>query len=290
MKAGKAVDELLAKLESLYDKEEARNIANMVVAFLLDEMPSQRAIWQDRDLTEPQINTWRAHTKALMEHRPVQYVLGEAYFYGLKLSVGPGVLIPRPETEELVHWALDDCRRSSLRKGRFLDIGTGSGCMALVLKKQLPEAEVEGWDVSEKALSIARHNGSRLGLGVHWHQKDILSETIAQPIYDMIISNPPYIKREEADSLEEHVYAHEPETALFVSNGDPLQFYKAIERFSRKGLRENGVLYLELHSLHASETYQYFMEKGWLAEMKLDFQGRPRMLRCRLTDRTCPAD
>ncbi len=217
----------------------------------------------------------------LRRHVPVQYVLGYGYFYGLKIGLGPGVLIPRPETEELVHWILEDHPRG---EERVLDIGTGSGCIALALKQNRPGWEVFGLDRSEAALDISLENSRALGLEVKWQQGDILATLPALPgaPFGIIVSNPPYIPWSEKTQILPHVLEAEPHEALFVPDDDPLLFYRAISRFGMEQLSPGGCLYLEVHEQRAGQTARLLEGAGWdQVEWRRDIHDRWRMLKAR---------
>lgn len=215
----------------------------------------------------------------LSSNRPIQYVTGQVAFSNIEIGVEQGVLIPRPETDELVHWVLQEQLGEKLK---VLDIGTGSGCIALALAKNLKESEIWGTDISDDALAIAEKNSKKLGLNVHFLKHDILAERgiPASPLFDVIVCNPPYILPTE--HLEPHVVDHEPHAALFVTDGDPLQFYRAIRRFALSRLDTAGVLYLEVHADHGMEILRLYEDSGWRCELRHDMQGHPRMLRCTL--------
>lgn len=210
---------------------------------------------------------------------PVQYVLGEADFCGLRLSVEPGVLIPRCETEELVEWAAESFEPAGA--GRVLDIGTGSGCIAIALARRLPGVQVEAWDVSEKALQIARHNALTNEAAVAFRQVDVLKEDGSDgPLFDMIVSNPPYICEEEAKEMEANVLEHEPGLALFVPDSDPLLFYRRIAQLGQQILRNNGLLFFEINRRFGQETVLMLQDMGYReVELRKDLYGNDRMVK-----------
>ena len=237
---------------------------------------------------------------------PVQYVLGEAEFCGMELKVRPGVLIPRPETEELVAWAVEEGKRfaDNLTEGknwnrqRVLDIGTGSGCIALALARQLAGADVEAWDVSEKALEVARENGERMGVQVRWRKVDVLVglEGLAElsniarleelgkvppSPFSLIVSNPPYICEEERGEMEANVLEHEPELALFVPNEDPLRFYRRIAELGMEGLLvEGGAMLFEVNRRFGQQVVTMLEGMGYEeVELRKDFFGNDRMVK-----------
>ena len=223
---------------------------------------------------------------------PVQYVLGEADFCGMTFRVAPGVLIPRPETEELVAWVVEQlgvrsqeplARRSQLGV-KILDVGTGSGCIAVALAKQLAGAEVEAWDISEEALKIAVGNAERQGVSVNFQHVDVLkpqtSNLIPQTSYDCIVSNPPYICKEEAEEMERHVLEHEPSLALFVPNDDPLLFYRRIGELGLQLLKAEGMLFFEINRRFGKETVELLQGMGYIGvELRQDVYGNDRMVK-----------
>lgn len=220
-----------------------------------------------------------AATRRLLEGEPYQYVLGHVPFAGLDLCVRPGVLIPRPETEELV--ALIRQENHSDKILSVLDIGTGSGCLALGVAVHFPAASVTAIDISAEALAVALENMQRNRLNVQLERMDVLDSTTWNrlPQFDLILSNPPYISESEKGEMASHVLDHEPDMALFVNNADPLLFYRSIEALARGHLREAGRIYLELNSRFAKETRQLFSEKGWQAELIDDMSGNTRFLK-----------
>ena len=215
----------------------------------------------------------------LKNFEPIQYILGETEFYGLKLKVNPSVLIPRPETEELVDWIVN-CKLPN--NCSVLDIGTGSGCIALSIKRQLKNALVSGFDISENAIKTARQNAIGTRLEVDFFQFDILnSEVLKCVFYDVIVSNPPYVRESEKPQMLDNVLNHEPEIALFVTDDDPLIFYRAIAAFAKKYLNENGLLFFEINENLGIETFEMLTGFGFHnIEIRKDINGKNRMVRC----------
>jgi len=216
----------------------------------------------------------------LKKFEPIQYILKETEFYGLKLKVNPSVLIPRPETEELVQWILQSKLPAN---ARILDIGTGSGCIALALKNQLKNSEITGIDISEMALETATKNARLNNLDVRFFQADILKwEAFSWEKYDIIVSNPPYIRESEKQQMHANVLEYEPTNALFVTDNDPLVFYRAISAFAKKYLTEKGRLYFEINENLGSEMSQLLLENGFRdIEISNDINGKNRMVCCR---------
>jgi release factor glutamine methyltransferase len=210
--------------------------------------------------------------------RPVQYVIGTAWFYNMPFKVNEAVLIPRPETEELVQWILDE--KDSRKNATLLDIGTGSGCIPIAIKKNWPAAEVHALDVSNEALETAQANAKALDADVHFQKTNILDEKEwPQQQFDIIVSNPPYIPVQESEMLEKNVTDWEPHLALFVPNNDPLLFYRKIAGFAMKHLSPGGVLYFECHQQFASQVAAMLEKEGFAATLKQDLFGNERMVK-----------
>ena len=216
----------------------------------------------------------------LINFEPIQYILEETEFYGLRLKVNPSVLIPRSETEELVQWII----QSKLPvNARFLDIGTGSGCIALALKSHLKNIQVSGMDISEKALEVARQNAVNNRLKVDFFQADILSwENFKWDFYDVFVSNPPYIREIEKLQMHTNVLEYEPGNALFVSDGDPLLYYRSIAAFAKKHLVEKGLLFFEINENMGTEINELLVDFGFCdIDIRKDINGKNRMVCCR---------
>lgn len=222
-------------------------------------------------LSESEVLKLHFSLKKLVAGVPLQYVTGKAWFYGTEYHVAPGVLIPRPETEELV----DHILRSGSQPQRILDIGTGSGCIAIALAQHLPTARVTAIDSSQEALAIARTNAARIGVEVHFQQWDILSG-LPPGEFDLIVSNPPYITLSEAATMHTRVTEHEPHGALFVPDGDPLLFYRAIAQ----GVHAQGKatqLWFECHETYAQQVGELLDAFGWNVQVIRDMQGKERI-------------
>jgi len=215
---------------------------------------------------------------------PLQYIIGIADFYSLEFEVTPSVLIPRPETEELVDMILHE--HADL-EGGILDVGTGSGCIAITLSKHLPNANVTGIDISPEALSVARRNAERNEVNTAFRQADILSSEPTMPFlptnFDLIVSNPPYVMEQEKATMEKNVLDYEPSLALFVPDADPLLFYKAIARFGRTHLNPGGQLYFEINPLRGNECAGMLHEAGYKdIQLLRDLSGKERFIKARL--------
>lgn len=255
-------------IEAIYVPNESRIIFDMAWNYIEEHPKGEQQAILEQVL------------KDLKRFRPIQYIIGKTYFSDFEIAVQEGVLIPRPETDELVDWIIKEHKNTN-KKLNIWDIGTGSGCIALALKRKLSNANLFATDVSYVALNIAKRNAAALNVDITFLIDDILVDQPKPiPPMDIIVSNPPYILSEESKEMEQHILAHEPHLALFVTGDDPLQFYKAIERIGKQYLNKNGLLYLELHASYATDTQSYFEEKGWNTLLKRDMQGADRMLKC----------
>jgi release factor glutamine methyltransferase len=237
----------------------------------------------DATVNESDLLRFHFAVKALRTGRPIQYILGKTDFYGLTLKVNENVLIPRPETEELVAWICAD-RKTDTSTFSIIDIGTGSGCIALALKKNLPQTHIYALDASLGALSIARENAHTTENELHFLHLDILENSTAAKIPNctIMVSNPPYIKRSESSSMAEHVLQHEPNEALFVPDDDALIFYHAIGKLALEKLKPNGALYFEINEALGYETCMLLQQLGFGdVELRQDMQGKDRMIRAR---------
>lgn len=279
--------QLRFQLFHLYDEREAANITDLVMEDLTGWKKIDRVVNRTVPLSAAQQQQLRQYTDALLQHQPLQYVLHEAWFYGMRLYVDENVLIPRPETEELADWIIKDAGslgldREASGRNRVLDIGTGSGCIPLAIKNKLPAFEVHACDISAGALQVARKNALDQNLAIHFHQLDILSAAAWQnlPQFDMIVSNPPYIPQSDKATMAPNVLNHEPQLALFVADSDPLLFYSTIADFAATHLTKNGCIYLEIHEAMADAVIDLYTKKGCTKiELRKDLQGRDRMLR-----------
>lgn len=271
-----AYQQLFINLKKVYDDREAANIADMVMEYVTSFTKVGRLLNKATILTIPQQQKLLNYTDELLKHRPVQYVLGEAWFDGMKFYVNQAVLIPRPETEELV----EQVSNSEYQVSNLLDIGSGSGCIPIAIKKRLPNVSVTSIDVSEVALQVAKQNAEDLNADIDFRLIDFLDENnwLQLGIYDVIVSNPPYIKQSESRTMAEHVLAFEPHVALFVPDNDALLFYKKIAVFGKQHLTINGKIFVEINEQLGTEAIAVFEFYGYSAELKKDMQGRDRMI------------
>ena len=272
---------LATALTALYPVHEAEAIAALVWQQLLqlEALPFRMAA---REAVAPEVLAQIPAMQArLLAHEPVQYVLGAAHFAGMTLEVTPATLIPRPETEELVQ--LIEREQAGRSGRRVLDVGTGSGCLALALARALPKAEVLAVDISAEALAVARRNAAAWAPAVAFQQVDILQEFptgLAPGSLDVLVSNPPYVRESERADMRENVLAWEPATALFVPDNDPLIFYRRLAEIGAQLLAADGVVYLEINEALGPETAALFIAQGF-ADVRVvaDMFGKPRMVR-----------
>lgn len=274
-------DNMVQELCAIYPENESRQMVNWLILSVTGWDSARITMAPEIIVLDPIVDRLKVGLNELLVHKPVQYVTGQAFFYNLELDVNPSVLIPRPETEELVKWICDDHKAS---EGiRVLDIGTGSGCIVLALGRQLNKPELTAIDISTAALETARANAMKYRLNVDFKLLDILTATdsIDTHAFDVIVSNPPYVRNSERELMKPNVLDYEPELALFVTDEDPLVFCRAIARFAEKNLAPGGKLYLEINENLGKETVALFEESGFEEViLKKDFRGKDRMLRC----------
>ena len=272
---------LRTRLAAVYPDGEAQAIVFLVLEKLFGLSRTDVLMGGLEQLTAEQTAELEQVMLRLEQGEPVQYVLGVADFDGMTLGVAPGVLIPRPETEELVEWIAEDFEGA--KHLRILDVGTGSGCIALSLARRFTDASVTAWDISDDALRIASANAEKLGLDVEFKKRDALcAEVLEADVanYDIIVSNPPYICEKERADMDNNVLQHEPETALFVPDNDPLLFYRAISDLAQKMLRSGGCLYFEINREYGKETAEMMSEMGFgSVELRKDFMENDRMVK-----------
>jgi release factor glutamine methyltransferase len=283
-------DELSNSLLSIYEKAEAEVVAKIVIEFVSNT--SLNAI-KEKVISGDEAERIKIIQQQLLSHRPVQYVLNEAWFYGLKFEVNESVLIPRPETEELVDMIVQEVSiessNSKLRtqnlKLSILDIGTGSGCIPISIKKNIPYADVSAIDVCGEALHTAMNNAVTHEAEINFQLLDFLDEPKWNELgqFDIIVSNPPYIKTSESKTMSKHVLQYEPQKALFVPDEDALLFYKKIADFSLQHLKPNGAVYVEINQQLGKETAEIFIERGFKnVEWKKDMSGNERFVKATL--------
>lgn len=267
-------------LYSLYGADEAKSLFYIIAEHSDKWSRSYILMHGDREIEAERVKNYQHILEELKTGKPLQYIFSETLFYGLTFRVNPAVLIPRPETEELVDWILDVVQGDHPK--HILDIGTGSGCIAISLKNKLRATVVSALDVSKAALAVAAENAALNNLDVHFIAADILNYE-GQERYDLIVSNPPYIKEDERAEMHLNVLEHEPHLALFVTNEAPLVFYEAIADFALAHLTTNGRLFFEINEYLGQETAGMLKAKGYHSiALKQDMQGKDRMIYCRL--------
>ncbi len=246
------------------------------------------ALHPDLVFSEAEMVVWNSILEQLKQEIPVQYLLGKTSFYGLDFEVNENVLIPRPETEELVEWILESQKsKVESQNIRILDIGTGSGCIAISLAKNIPNAAVFGIDVSAKALATAKKNAERNAVEVTFINQNILETEDLRQQFDIIVSNPPYVRNLEKEEIKKNVLDNEPHLALFVEDNDALIFYKKIAELAQKNLSENGQLYFEINQYLGKETVDLLEKMNFKnIELRKDIYGNDRMISCHCEERS----
>lgn len=295
-------NQLWKRLTAIYNEREAQAIVRTVLDALFGMSLTDICLGKVTQLSADDTTRLEKIMQRLEKSEPVQYVLGAEWFAGRLFDVAPGVLIPRPETEDLVKWTCDEAKEKEKednskeergkeekevpKKGEeaphpsILDIGTGSGCIAITVALALPQARVTAWDISTDALAIAAGNAHRLGASVRFEHQDALSAPDDAERWDVIVSNPPYICDRERADMSDNVLSYEPELALFVPDSDPLLFYRAIARYASKALKPGGRLLFETNTAYAHEVAQAMADEGFTAiEVRNDCFGKPRMVK-----------
>lgn len=295
-------NQLWKRLNAIYNEREAQAIVRTVLDALFGMSLTDICLGKVTQLSADDTTRLEKIMQRLEKSEPVQYVLGAEWFAGRLFDVAPGVLIPRPETEDLVKWTCDEAKEKEKednskeergkeekevsKKGEeaphpsILDIGTGSGCIAITVALALPQARVTAWDISTDALTIAAGNAHRLGASVRFEHQDALSAPDDEERWDVIVSNPPYICDRERADMSDNVLSYEPELALFVPDNDPLLFYRAIAHYASKALKPGGRLLFETNTAYAHEVAQTMADEGFTAiEVRNDCFGKPRMVK-----------
>ena len=272
---------LKQKLSSKIDAVELTSLIGMLIKAVTGWTRMQQIVNVNTELTKEQQAVLENYAQQLLGGKPIQYILGKAWFMGNELMVNEHVLIPRPETEELVEWIISYA--SIMNKPlSILDIGTGSGCIPIALKLALPNCTLTGLDISKDALAVAEINAHNLKATVEWIEQDILNTAALDTSYDIIVSNPPYIPLREKKDMQEQVLNFEPSIALFVSNEDPLIYYKAIAKIGKQNLSKNGQLFFEIHYDKGKAILALLDELNYHAELRQDSFGKNRMIRASL--------
>ncbi len=267
-----------SELQKLYNQQEVKQISSMVFEKVLGFSKVDLVLNTNEVVNNSNEEKLNGFLERLKKHEPVQYVLEEAWFYDLPFYVNQHVLIPRPETEELVQLI---AKESKDQKVSILDIGTGSGCIALSLKKTLPQSTVSAMDVSQEALKVAQKNADRLNIDIEFAKGDILSDHVLDNMkFDIIVSNPPYISKNEMNEMASNVLDHEPHLALFVEDENPLLFYERITEFATKNLNPNGRLYFEINEAYGGKVLEVLQQNGFKhIELVKDMNGKERIVK-----------
>lgn len=270
------------ELTEIYSESEINTIFFWLAEKNLDKSASilKLALNEEWREFEENKNRFLFQLMELKNHKPFQYILGEAEFYGLKFFVNEDVLIPRPETEELIEWIINDLQKPDNEVQKIIDIGTGSGCIPITLKKHLPSTEIFALDFSEKALKTAKNNAGFHQTNIKFIHSDFLNMDFSTlPNFDIIVSNPPYIANSEKNSMDRNVLEFEPASALFVPDDNALIFYERIVEFAQENSNPNGKIYVEINQSLAKETKELFQNKFKSVELKKDISGNFRMLK-----------
>lgn len=270
------------ELDELYPEGELRMFTQMLFEAYMGWSTAQLLLHRDDTINQSDLLKFHWAVEDLKQYRPIQHIIGYTDFCDSRIAVSPDVLIPRPETEEIVLRATELLNDSgaNVQEGNFLDLCTGSGCIAIALAKQFPKAKIYAVDISTKALDLAQKNAERNHVAVEFVQSDILQETIALPCptFDLIISNPPYIQEKERCNMERNVLEYEPSLALFVPDKDPLKFYRAIGLYALQHLTYKGLLILEINEHLGSATCQLLQSIGFVTQLLQDFRGKDRSI------------
>lgn len=271
------------QLCSIYDKNESNTLILILFEYYFNINRIKMSLEPELRLSESEMLKLHFAVKDLLKNKPIQYIIGETEFCDLKFKVNENVLIPRPETSELVRLIANSHQPSTI--SNILDIGTGSGCIAISLAKMIPQSNVYALDISEKALNVAKENAINNNVNITFIQDDILTktQTLTQTKFDIIVSNPPYVRELEKVDMHNNILQWEPHNALFVSDEDPLIFYRSILEFSKKHLKENGEIWFEINEYLGKEMKALCEEVGLSnIEIYKDFRDKERFLRTHL--------
>jgi release factor glutamine methyltransferase len=272
---------LKQKLATKIDAVELSSLMGMLIEAVTGWNRMQQIVNVNTELTKKQQAQIEQYAEQLLAGQPIQYILGKAWFMGNEFMVNEHVLIPRPETEELVEWIISYA--SIMNKPlSIIDLGTGSGCIPIALKLALPLCKLTGLDISKDALEVAQINAKNLNATMEWMEEDILNTVALDISYDIIVSNPPYIPLREKKDMQEQVLNFEPSIALFVSNEDPLIYYRAIAKIGKQSLSKNGQLFFEIHYDQGKAILALLDELNYHAELRQDSFGKNRMIRASL--------
>ena len=272
------------ELSPLYDEKEIESFFYIVMECFHNKKRIDLALNPEMEVDALQLLRWESVVSDMKKEKPIQYIFGETEFYGLPFLVNENTLIPRPETEELLEWIVVESRKLKVKSLKILDIGTGSGCIAISLAKNLPNAQVFAIDVSEKALATAKKNAEINKVNVDFICADVLKLSTFDfqlSTFDIIVSNPPYVRNLEKAEIKPNVLEYEPHLALFVEDNDALLFYRKIAQLAKKNLSENGQLYFEINQYLGKEAVALLEGMGFKnIVLKKDIYGNDRMIMC----------
>ena len=276
--------QFIQALSTIYDEGEAESFFYLILEEKKQLKRIDLALQPDLVFSEEEIIVWNSILEQLKLEIPVQYLLGKTHFYGLEFEVNENVLIPRPETEELVEWIIqENLKIEKMKNLKILDIGTGSGCIAISLAKNLPNAQVFAIDVSEKALATAKKNAENNQVNVTFIHKNILDTEDLKQQFDVIVSNPPYVRNLEKEEIKKNVLDNEPHLALFVEDDNALIFYRKIAELAKINLAANGQLFFEINQYLGKEMIELLEKMDFKnVELRKDIYGNDRMTRCRV--------
>ncbi len=285
MTTGKFRNHFINSLEGLYPIEELKSFFYLLAEKYLNLSRINIALQLNNELTHEEQSSFYQAADRLRNHEPIQYILGETEFFGMPITVNKQVLIPRPETEELVSWIIEDVDKN---EATILDIGTGSGCIAISLAKKLNNAVVSAIDISTRAIEVAKKNTLINNVNIEFSRVDVLNFEANSDLqhkweskFDIIVSNPPYVRMQEKKLMKLNVVDHEPDIALFVKDDDPLLFYRKISQLSKQYLRHHGTLYLEINEYLGLEMEKMLNKAGFKhVVLKKDMFGKNRMIKC----------
>ena len=282
MKIKEYRNQFTQELTPIYDAGEAESFFYLILEEKMQLKRIDLALHPDLNFSEKEIVVWNSILQQLKKEIPIQYLLGKTSFYGLDFEVNENVLIPRPETEELVDWIIRSNSKSKNYKDlKILDIGTGSGCIAVSLAKNIPNSQVYAVDVSEKALATAKKNAELNNVKITFSNQNILKTEDLKQQFDIIVSNPPYVRNLEKEEIKKNVLDNEPHLALFVEDNDALIFYRKIAKLAQINLSENGQLFFEINQYLAKEMVELLEEMNFKnIELRKDIYGNDRMISC----------
>lgn len=288
MKIKEYRSQFIQELTPIYDAGEAESFFYLILEEKKQLKRIDLALHPDLNFSEEEIVVWNLILEQLKKEIPIQYLLGKTSFYGLDFNVNENVLIPRPETEELVDWIIKSSSKSKKYKDlKILDIGTGSGCIAISLAKNIPNSQVDAIDVSEKALATAKKNAELNNVKVTFSNQNILDTEDLKQQFDIIVSNPPYVRNLEKEEIKKNVLDNEPHLALFVEDNDALIFYRKIAELAQKNLSENGQLFFEINQYLSKEMVELLEKMNFKnIVLRKDIYGNDRMISCHCEERS----